>query len=139
MENLVEHIARHADIDTRRAMGFGPRRLALPSLNIKIPKEHKGGHVFTVEFDSGVELIFWPYAWLDYGIEWIVNRNTTLTCFIKNGSIEITRNRWKSDSVEFTHPDFKKDGTLTRLLRVLRIPRPTWSGSVCRRSTRAGA
>ena len=125
MQNTIERIAHHADIDTRRAMGFKPRRLALPSLNIKIPKEHKGGHVFTVEFDSGIELIFWPYAWLDYGIEWIVNRNTTLTCFRKNGSIEITRNRWKSDSVEYTHPDFKKDGTLTRLLRGLRIPRPT--------------
>ena len=27
MQNLVERIARFADIDTRRAMGFLPRRL----------------------------------------------------------------------------------------------------------------
>jgi pyruvate/oxaloacetate carboxyltransferase len=27
MENLLERVACHTDIDTRRAMGFGPRKL----------------------------------------------------------------------------------------------------------------
>jgi hypothetical protein len=35
--NLIERIARHADIDTRRAMGFPPRRLVAPDLHLKFP------------------------------------------------------------------------------------------------------
>jgi hypothetical protein len=34
MDNLIEHIARHADIDTRRAMGVGPRKLVIPDLDL---------------------------------------------------------------------------------------------------------
>ena len=33
-----ERIARFADIDTRRAMGFGPRKIVVPDLNIHPPK-----------------------------------------------------------------------------------------------------
>lgn len=37
MEQMfIEHIARHADIDTRRAMGFPPRKLVLPDLNLDL-------------------------------------------------------------------------------------------------------
>ena len=32
---MEERIARHADIDTRRAMGFLPRKLVVPELNIR--------------------------------------------------------------------------------------------------------
>ena len=35
MDNIIERIARHADIDTRRAMGFPPRRL---SVNFELPQ-----------------------------------------------------------------------------------------------------
>jgi len=34
MENIIERIARHADIDTRRAMGFPPRKL---NINFEVP------------------------------------------------------------------------------------------------------
>lgn len=118
MQNFVERIARHADIDTRRAMGFKPRRLVIPSLNIMIPEEHKGGHVFSVKFDSGIEWLCWPYKWLDYGIEWIINGNTTCSLFTKNGSIEITKNRWKVKSETYTHPDFNEDGSFKRTLKI---------------------
>ena len=48
MENLIERIARHADIDTRRAMGFGPRRLVLPDLDLPCASQEY------VEFNQGV-------------------------------------------------------------------------------------
>ena len=34
MENIIERIAGFADIDTRRAMGFGPRKLVIPDLDL---------------------------------------------------------------------------------------------------------
>jgi hypothetical protein len=37
---MDEHIADLADIDTRRAMGFGPRKLVdIPALNIRVPRQ----------------------------------------------------------------------------------------------------
>jgi len=47
MENIIERIARHADIDTRRAMGFGPRRLVLPDLDLPMNSE------YYTEFNQG--------------------------------------------------------------------------------------
>ena len=35
MENILFRVANHADIDTRRAMGFKPRKMVLPNLHIK--------------------------------------------------------------------------------------------------------
>jgi hypothetical protein len=32
--DIIEHIAHLADIDTRRAMGFSPRNIILPVLNL---------------------------------------------------------------------------------------------------------
>ena len=34
MDNIIERIADFADIDTRRAMGFPPRKLVVPNLPI---------------------------------------------------------------------------------------------------------
>ena len=34
MQNLIERIANHADIDARRAMGFPPRKVVIPDLNL---------------------------------------------------------------------------------------------------------
>jgi len=108
MYNIIKRIADFADIDTRRAMGFKPRRLGISYLNIKIPKENKLGHLFSVEFDSGIKLIFWPCKYLSYETKWTINGNTTSTLFKKNGSIEISRNSWTVNSERFTHPDFNE-------------------------------
>ena len=112
--DLIERIAHFADIDTRRAMGFKPRRLVVPSLNIRILTENKGGHSFSVDFDSGISMVCWPYKWLDYGIRWIINGNMTCSLFTKNGSIKICMNEWKVNSVKYTHPDFNEDGSFKR-------------------------
>jgi hypothetical protein len=37
MDNLIERISHHADIDTRRAMGVPPRRLVVPDLHLRFP------------------------------------------------------------------------------------------------------
>jgi hypothetical protein len=113
-ENILSVIARYADIDTRRAMGFPPRKLVIPSLNIRIPEEQKSGHLFRIEFDSGIKLILWPYKDLSYETKWIINGNTTSSLFIKNGYTEISRNKWKPNSERYTHPDFNKDGSFKR-------------------------
>jgi hypothetical protein len=36
MDNLLHHVAKYADIDTRRAMGFAPRKLPTSNLNLKL-------------------------------------------------------------------------------------------------------
>jgi len=107
MYNIINRVADFADIDTRRAMGFKPRRIHVPRLNIKIPKENKSGHLFSVEFESGIRLIFWPCKDLSYETKWIIHENTTSSLFRENGTIEISRNHWRVDSDRYTHPDFK--------------------------------
>ena len=34
MDHLIERVAHFADLDTRRAMGFGPRKLVVPDLDL---------------------------------------------------------------------------------------------------------
>lgn len=43
---MKERIAHFADIDTRRAMGFGPQRLVIPDIQLRIPwiREVAGPH-----------------------------------------------------------------------------------------------
>lgn len=108
MYNIINRVADFADIDTRRAMGFKPRRLHVPCLKIRFPEEHVLGHLFRVEFDSGIRLIFWPFKDLSYETKWIIHENTTSSLFIENGTIEISRNNWRVDSERYTHPDFKR-------------------------------
>jgi len=123
MDNLIHHVGAYADIDTRRAMGFLPRKLPPSDLNLKIPKEQKSGHLFSVEFDSGIKLIVWPHNYLCYETKWVINENSTSLLFRKNGSIEISRNHWTVDSEKYTHPDFNEDGSFKR-------PRPNISNVI---------
>jgi hypothetical protein len=39
MENFIEKIALYADIDARRALGFAPRKLSVPKLNLNFPEQ----------------------------------------------------------------------------------------------------
>ena len=54
--DLVEHIAHFSDIDTRRAMGFGPRKIVFQHLNIHTPKQV--GNVTLVKLADGAEIIY---------------------------------------------------------------------------------
>ena len=44
--DLIERIAHFADIDSRRALGFLPRRLVLPDLDLHVVEFNQGGSRF---------------------------------------------------------------------------------------------
>jgi len=109
--DVLEHIAHFADIESRRAMGFLPRRLVMPDLDLPcISQEY-------VEFNQGIS-------------RWIKLRNAHLYI----GPLEIswvfgTSDFMKSRSYSFRradglvsfyallkmehsrHPDFNEDGS----------------------------
>lgn len=112
MQNIIEHIARHADIDTRRAMGFKPRKVVIPELNLPC------NSATYVEFNQGVSrFIKLRNAHLYVGqldISWVFGTND----FKTSRSYSFRR---ADGLVSFyallvmkhsRHPDFNEDGTL---------------------------
>jgi len=110
-QNLIEHIARHADIDTRRAMGFGPRRLGAPELNLPFESEQY------IEFNEGVsrfvklrnaQLYVCPNE-----ISWVFGTNDFMTSrsysYRRDGSVSNYALLVMNHSI---HPDFNEDGSL---------------------------
>ena len=81
MDKVIERIAHFADIDTRRAMGFKPRKLVtLPELKIWIPRQHPiFPYIIRVNFDNpeirihrwvdapyNYNAVFWVFKNADY-------------------------------------------------------------------------
>ena len=64
MDNLLSVVAKHADIDTRRAMGFPPRKLS-PEWKDFCPRPY-GPHIFKYFCNKKVLLYyeFWEYDYL---------------------------------------------------------------------------
>ena len=116
MENLIERIAHHADIDARRALGFGPRRLPPSDLNIKLNfvphgfsrKIYLGGVISLTVHPSGV-------------ISWVFGgpRLTTITewSFTREGRLRVWTLCKYEDSL---HPDFNEDGSFKRAQGMVR-------------------
>ena len=114
MDNLIERIARHADIDARRAMGFGPRRLVLPEMNLPMNSEEY------TEFNQGRTRLFkLRNAELYVGqleIAWVFGTSDFMTSrsysFSRNdGRVSLhALNRMKHS----WHPDFNEDGSFKR-------------------------
>ena len=115
MDNVIEHIARHADIDTRRAMGFGPRKLVAPDLKLKYTSEY-------VEFNEFNECIA---RWIRLNnacvyvnsdvISWMVigagdlGSNRTYSFRRDDGRVTL----YESLVMKYSrHPDFNEDGSL---------------------------
>jgi hypothetical protein len=44
MENFIEKVALYADIDTRRALGFAPKKLVIPDLKLKLSDREEMEH-----------------------------------------------------------------------------------------------
>ena len=112
---MEERIARHADIDTRRAMGFPPRRLVLPDLKLKYTSEY-------VEFNEFNESIS---RWIKlYNACVYVNSDVISWMVIGSGEFGLSRSySFRRDDGRVTlyeslvtkysrHPDFNEDGTL---------------------------
>ena len=101
MQNVIERIAHYADIDTRRALGFGPRKLVLPELNLFSDMEdYLKRRVYFIQLKNA--------RIYKTGIltEWVFGGNRCY-CF-KNGTMALY---FKSPE-HFTHPDFSEEGTL---------------------------
>ena len=110
MDNVIEKISNFADIDTRRAMGFPPRKLPPSDLNIKFNfvahgcarKIYLGGVISLTVHPSG-------------GISWVFGgpRLTTVTewFFTREGRLRVWTLCKYEDSL---HPDFNEDGSFKR-------------------------
>ena len=87
--DCLEHIAHFADIDTRRAMGFPPRKLVVPELNIRIPdkKFNTTSSPFWVQFDDDILLYVWPQEHLLYETRWYIHGRTYSMIYKKEGFI----------------------------------------------------
>jgi hypothetical protein len=44
MENFIEKVGLYADIDTRRALGFAPKKLVIPDLKLKLSGREEMEH-----------------------------------------------------------------------------------------------
>lgn len=108
---MEERIARHADIDTRRAMGFPPRKLP-PSIYFFSNREDLSSYV-TVLFSRDIRLIKYFNGVFDSYV-WVFGRNNhpskhRVHAMSANGGISIY-NGYESQNSR--HPDFNQDGSL---------------------------
>lgn len=113
MENLIERIARHADIDARRAMGFGPRRLIAPDLDLPFRSEQY------VEFNEGVSRFIKLRNAQMYvcqnEISWVFGTDDFKTSrsysYRRDGRVSLYALLVMKHSI---HPDFNEDGSFKR-------------------------
>ena len=71
MESIIERVAHFADIDTRRAMGFPPRKLVLPDLNFPLASEFNQGRTRRIRLTNaelyvGLSEIAWVFGTDDF-------------------------------------------------------------------------
>lgn len=113
MDNIIERIAGFADIDTRLAMGFKPRKL--PRSNIVLPERIFGWGVVKIIFDRGIQMTVFHYEGADAfcwsfgcgGPTWEQRGYV----FRREGRVEIY-NGWGQQNS--WHPDFNEDGSFKR-------------------------
>jgi hypothetical protein len=119
MENLIERIARHADIDARRAMGFGPRRLDLPGLDLPFLIEeyneyHREGRARFIKGLRNAQLYLCPD--IDE-IEWVFGTDD----FKTSRSYSFRRGDGRVSIYALLimkhsrHPDLNEDGSFKRV------------------------
>jgi hypothetical protein len=88
--DLIERIAHFTDIDSRRALGFLPRRLIVPQLNIHTPRQkYPSQCLLNVQFEPGIELNIWPVKWLSYETKWMIHGRFYSTLFNSDGTVKI--------------------------------------------------
>ena len=112
--NIIERIARHADIDTRRALGFLPRKL--PPSNLVLPELIEYANDLSKYGESrkfimnGASFYVYPdYPTWTFGPEFhssgrtYIMRDNGLILFYLDGKFSRVR-----------HPDFNEDGSFKR-------------------------
>ena len=126
--DLIERIAHFADIDSRRALGFLPRRLVLPDLNLPFQREEY------TEFNQGRTRRFQlRNAELYVGrleIAWVFGTNDFMTSrtysFRRDDGLVSFYALLKMEHSR--HPDFKEDGQ-QRVVGLNNLSRPS-QGSI---------
>ena len=109
MNYICDRIAKYADIDTRRAMGFPPRKLPPSDLNLKMVFVPIG---FCKKIEvNGASLTVVP----DGSIIWVFGgphvAKITEWFFTRDGRFRV----WTLCKFEdFLHPDFNEDGSFKR-------------------------
>jgi len=113
--DVLEHIAHFADIDSRRALGFLPRRLVVPDLILPdVSREY-------VEYNQGISRwIKLRNAHLYIGqldISWVFGTSNFMTSrsysFRRTDGLVSSYALLKMEHAR--HPDFNEDGTFNRL------------------------
>ena len=99
MENIIERVARHADIDTRRVMGLPPRKITHWEIPLRTLQR---------DFDNGIKVNIDERG----SVGWVFGneRYTTIIgmSFIMTGTLMGIGVRTER------HPDFNDDGTLKK-------------------------
>ena len=110
MNSIIEHIARHADIDTRRAMGLKPRKLVAPELNLKtnfVPH----GVAKKIHLGDAVSLTLHPSGSTSWNFRGPRLATVTEYFFQTDGTCRV----WTLCMSEVSrHPDFNEDGSFKR-------------------------
>lgn len=113
MNSIIEHIARWADIDTRRVMGFKPRKLPPSDFTFEYrPKfvEMSQGVSQWIKLTGGAYLYVCPDE-----ISWVFGNGNFMTkriyCFRRDGRVSTHSLDKHEHSV---HPDFNEDGSFKR-------------------------
>jgi hypothetical protein len=101
MQNVIERIARHADIDTRHAMGFGPRKM--PPSELTIPR----GSIFRYRRYTGVEF---PGK----GVSMQAYATGTRWMFTKIGEQYTYQFEYDRITGKSYIPELKEDGTFSK-------------------------
>lgn len=112
MDNVIERIARFADIDTRRAMGFKPRKLHVPDIKfvppclcLTVPP------MIRWDFESGIQFSVGFADPLHKNVNWYIGDKLYHFCLD-------CKEMWCSDDGEiiwrYIHPDFNDDGSFKR-------------------------
>ena len=128
MDNIIERIARHADIDTRRAMGVGPRKL--PPHYFDFPyREDLAGYV-TVRFSRDIRLIrYYNEGQFDSYI-WVFGHLSAPRVYGMDCTGGISIHNWFGQQDSW-HPDFNADGSFKRARATTRIDTVGTSWSPC--------
>ena len=114
MQNIIERVAYFADIDSRRALGFPPRKIVLPDLDLPC------NSATYVEFNEGVSrFIKLRNAHLYIGqleIAWAFGTNDFMTTrtysFRRADGLVSFYALLKMEHSR--HPDFNEDGSFKR-------------------------
>jgi len=117
MDQLIERVAHYADLDTRRAMGFKPRRLDVTDLDLPFLIEeytefHREGRARFIKGLRNAELYLCPdideVSWVFGTDDFMTSRSYS---FRRDGLISIYALLKTEHS---RHPDFNEDGTFKR-------------------------